>query len=237
MALINLEAEEAEAEADEFRSTAWAVNLADLMTFLMIFFLIMFSLYMTASKSATGQADVEAALKSIEESFNKRAAPHMIVVPKKKIDYKQKRVIQPKADEIRFMTAISAVQLTKPIQYPYGKTLYKKDLQNILATAKMDLAQRKKNYVAQIPPLKLNEDEKATFYLTEIILPMNVIVTKTMTFTYTAKKGDTWLGIMRKLNIDPVKAQKYIHGINILENRAAPYPGQKILIQKQARPQ
>ncbi len=213
-ALRNIEAEEAEGEADEFRGTAWAVNLADLMTFLMIFFLIMFSMYVSAQSGGQSKADVEAVIKSIEDTFRGRTKPHMIAVPMKKP--KLSIAEQEKLPTtVKKLTAVASIQLGRTITYPYQEKISRKEMQKINQLAAQAIAKSSGSYNGYFPSVQIASDEVATFVISEVIYPVKIVLKKIVKFAdgyyyYTTQRGDTIAGICAKLGIDPKKAKLFI---------------------------
>ncbi|MEK7376422.1 MAG: flagellar motor protein MotB [Candidatus Margulisiibacteriota bacterium] len=197
----NFEADEAEFEADQFRSSAWAVNLADLMTFLMIFFLLMFSFYFAISQGSEHKARFEKSLKSIERQFSKKdfkAARATVVEP---AEVKTQNRAAKEAD----MIDVRSVSTGKELFFLYRGKLSAKDTRDIVRRAYLASKNVSSQKTGDVPALSLATDEVAAYVVNQIIIPAGIVKGKMITRRYVVAPGDSIWKICVKYNLDPEK--------------------------------
>ncbi|MFA5098316.1 MAG: LysM peptidoglycan-binding domain-containing protein [Candidatus Margulisiibacteriota bacterium] len=211
----NFEAEEAEAESDQFRSTAWAVNLADLMTFLMIFFLLMFSFYFSMAQNPEYKSRFEKSIKSIEQQFSKKdfkAAGVTMVQPKDVKPHIQ-------SEDEKSMINIKTITLKKEMYFLYSGELSSKDTREIIKKAYLASRRDSSSIVnADVPELELAEDEVAAYVVTQISIPANIIKGKMTVKRHKVKPGESLWKICSKYGLDPKKFVRQIARDNKLKH-------------------
>lgn len=222
----NLEADEAEFEADQFRSSAWAVNLADLMTFLMIFFLLMFSFYFSISQGGEHSARFQKSMKAIEQQFSKKdfkAAGITVVEPE---EVKE----SPKSEKDASMVEVKSVLIGKEMYFLYKGELSAKDTKEIMKKAYMASRKAASIQTGDVPVLSLATDEVAAYVVSRIIVPANIIKGKMTTRKHVIVPGDSIWKICRKYNLDPKKYAAQVVKANGIRTPGIINPGKTIKI-------
>lgn len=221
--LDNSEVDDAEFEADQFRSTAWAVNLADLMTFLMIFFLLLFSFYFSMSQSPEMKEKVEKSMKSIEKQFSGRqqsTLPNVIKVESKSVSVTDERSVP-----------VKAVFMNKLLYFPYEGDLKRSDARKALYRAFLDSADKNSMGNVSISGVQVGSDETASYVVDRVVIFGRVIKEKVQPFImYTVMHGDTLWAICTRNNLNPSKAISWIAKDNDIKNPSVIIPGDKLKI-------
>lgn len=222
----NLEADEAEFEADQFRSSAWAVNLADLMTFLMIFFLLMFSFYFSISQGSEHSARFQKSMKAIEQQFSKKdfkAAGITVVEPE---EVKE----APKSEKDTSLIEVKSVSIGKEMYFLYKGELSAKDTKEIIRKAYMASRKATSIKAGELPVLSLATDEVAAYVVSRIIVPANIVKGKMTTREHVVTPGDSIWKICRQYNLDPKKYVAQIVKANKIRQPGIINPGKTIKI-------
>ena len=222
----NFEADEAELEADQFRSNAWAVNLADLMTFLMIFFLLMFSFYFSMSQSSEHTSRFQKSMKAIEQQFSKKdfkAAGLTVVEPEVVKE-------QIKTTKEASMIEVKSVSIGKELYFLYKGELSAKDTQKIIRKAYIASRKASSLKAGDIPVLSLATDEVAAYVINSVSVSANIVKGKIKTRKHIVAYGDSIWKICRKYKLDPKKYAAQIIKANKIKNPHIINPGKTIKI-------
>jgi len=219
-------------EADQYRSSVWAVNLADLMTFLMIFFLMLFSFYASVSMTPEVKTAWDKNFKSIEKRFGSKPTDKRIAAmfPKKTTPFFAKE--EKKAPEEKVSKDVSAgakIALAKPIIYPYSGKLSKADVKKMMTSVNRSIRRGGANISAVGIDVTVATDEVAYYTINEINLPISVVKDKVA--SYTVERGDTLWKILIKYSLDPYRYRE-IAKYNKMHNPSLIVPGQIIKLKK-----